>query len=423
MIARSWPGLGAPPEALPYEIASSTRAFRKLTMALFDKVRNFDAAKRAQAAGLYPYFVPSQAVGDTEVVVDGESKVMIGSNNYLGLTHHPKVIEAAEKALRKYGSGCTGSRYLNGTLDLHERLEEKLAVFLKTEAALVFSTGFQTNLGAISALADSGVVVFIDQLCHASIVDGCRLSQGRTVMFQHNDAADLERSIESVGAANALVIVDGVYSMEGDIADMPALLDLAERYGCGLMVDDAHATGVLGAHGRGTAEHFGVEERVDLVMGTFSKSFASIGGFVAGDEAVVHYIKHHARSLIFSASAPPAAIAAVLASLEVIQEEPERREHLWRITARMKSELQGLGFDTGNSRTPVIPIIIGEVMPALSFWRQLFDAGVITNVAISPAVPAGRELLRTSYVATHTDAQLDFVLEKIETVGRKLGVI
>lgn len=392
-------------------------------MGVFDKVRNFDSARRAQAAGLYPYFLPAQAVGDTEVVIDGQSKVMIGSNNYLGLTHHPKVIEAAEKALHKYGSGCTGSRYLNGTLDLHERLEEELAAFLETQSALVFSTGFQTNLGAISALVESGVVVFIDELCHASIVDGCRLSQGRTVLFRHNDCADLERSIRSMGSDNALVIVDGVYSMEGDVADLPGILALTERYGCGLMVDDAHATGVLGAQGRGTAEHLGVEGRVNLLMGTFSKSFASIGGFIAGDDPIVHYVKHHARSLIFSASAPPAAVAAVRASLEVIREEPERRENLWRITRRMKAELQRLGFDTGKSTTPVIPVIVGSVRQAVNFWRHLFDAGVFTNVAISPAVPAGRELLRTSYVATHTDTQLDFVLEKFDRVGHDLGII
>ncbi len=393
-------------------------------MGLFDKCQRFTAAKRIQAAGFYPFFIPAQSVSDTEVVVDGKRKVMIGSNNYLGLTHHPKIIEAAERSLRKYGSSCTGSRYLNGTLDLHEELETKLADFVNKNAALIFSTGFLTNLGIITSLVGNGDVVLIDRFSHASIVDGCRLSYGETVLFKHNDMADLEQSITSAGRDKGkLIIVDGIYSMAGDIANIRGILPIAERHGCHLMIDDAHSIGVLGKNGRGTAEHFGVEGRVDLVMGTFSKSFASIGGFVAGDEAVIHYIKHHARSLIFSASAPPSAIAAALASLEVIQDEPERRDNLWRITRRMKSEFERLGFNTGASETPVIPIIIGNLMKTFNCWRRLFDEGVFTNVAISPAVPVGNELLRTSYVATHTDEQLDFVLEKFEMVGKELGII
>ncbi len=393
-------------------------------MGLFDKCQRFTAAKRIQAAGFYPFFIPAQSVSDTEVVVDGKRKVMIGSNNYLGLTHHPKIIEAAERSLRKYGSSSTGSRYLNGTLDLHEELETKLADFVNKNAALIFSTGFLTNLGIISSLVGNGDVVLIDRFSHASIVDGCRLSYGETVLFKHNDMADLEQSITSAGRDKGkLIIVDGIYSMAGDIANIRGILPIAERHGCHLMIDDAHSIGVLGKNGRGTAEHFGVEGRVDLVMGTFSKSFASIGGFVAGDEAVIHYIKHHARSLIFSASAPPSAIAAALASLEVIQDEPERRDNLWRITRRMKSEFERLGFNTGASETPVIPIIIGNLMKTFNCWRRLFDEGVFTNVAISPAVPVGNELLRTSYVATHTDEQLDFVLEKFEMVGKELGII
>lgn len=393
-------------------------------MGLFDKCQRFTAAKRIQAAGFYPFFIPAQSVSDTEVVVDGKRKVMIGSNNYLGLTHHPKIIEAAERSLRKYGSSSTGSRYLNGTLDLHEELETKLADFVNKNAALIFSTGFLTNLGIITSLVGNGDVVLIDRFSHASIVDGCRLSYGETVLFKHNDMADLEQSITSAGRDKGkLIIVDGIYSMAGDIANIRGILPIAERHGCHLMIDDAHSIGVLGKNGRGTAEHFGVEGRVDLVMGTFSKSFASIGGFVAGDEAVIHYIKHHARSLIFSASAPPSAIAAALASLEVIQDEPERRDNLWRITRRMKSEFERLGFNTGASETPVIPIIIGNLMKTFNCWRRLFDEGVFTNVAISPAVPVGNELLRTSYVATHTDEQLDFVLEKFEMVGKELGII
>ena len=393
-------------------------------MGLFDKCQRFTAAKRIQAAGFYPFFIPAQSVSDTEVVVDGKRKVMIGSNNYLGLTHHPKIIEAAERSLRKYGSSSTGSRYLNGTLDLHEELETKLADFVNKNAALIFSTGFLTNLGIITSLVGNGDVVLIDRFSHASIVDGCRLSYGETVLFKHNDMADLEQSITSAGRDKGkLIIVDGIYSMAGDIANIRGILPIAERHGCHLMIDDAHSIGVLGKNGRGTAEHFGVEGRVDLVMGTFSKSFASIGGFVAGDEAVIHYIKHHARSLIFSASAPPSAIAAALASLEVIQDEPERRDNLWRITRRVKSEFERLGFNTGASETPVIPIIIGNLMKTFNCWRRLFDEGVFTNVAISPAVPVGNELLRTSYVATHTDEQLDFVLEKFEMVGKELGII
>jgi len=393
-------------------------------MDLFDKCKGFTAAREAQAAGCYPFFMPSQSLTETEAIVDGKRKVMVGSNNYLGLTHHPKVMEAAARALRKYGTGCTGSRYLNGTLDLHEELEAKLADFVQKDAVLVFSAGFLANTGIISSLVGKGEVAFVDKLDHASIVDGCRLSFGETLRFKHNDPGDLENCIKSaVREKGKLVIVDGIYSMEGDIADIPGILAVVEEYGCHLMIDDAHAIGVLGKNGRGTAEHFGVEDRVDLLMGTFSKSFAAIGGFVAGEEPVIHYIKHHARSLMFSASAPPSAVATVLASLEVIQEEPERRENLWRIARRMKRELASLGFETGLSETPVIPIIVGEVMKTFTLWRRMFEAGVFTTVAMSPAVPPGTERVRTSYVATHTDEQLDFVLETFERVGKELGII
>lgn len=393
-------------------------------MSLFEKCRQFTEARQAQAAGYYPYFIPIQDADATAVVIDGKQKVMIGSNNYLGLTHHPKVIEAAEQALKKYGSGCTGSRYLNGTLALHEELEAKLADFLHMEAALVFSTGFQTNLGIISALVGDGDAVFIDRLDHASIVDGCRLSYGETIRFRHNDIDDLERAVVEVGPEKGkLIAVDGIYSMDGDIADIPGILSIAQEYGCQLMIDDAHSIGVLGENGRGTAEHFGVEDQVDLIMITFSKSLASIGGMVAGDEDVIHYIKHYARSMIFSASAPPSSVATVIAALEVIQEEPERQENLWRNTRKMKREFNRLGFDTGKSETPVIPIIVRDVMKTAFLWRRLFDEGVFTNVAISPAVPVGSERLRTSYMATHTDEQLDFVLDRFEKIGKELRII
>jgi len=390
---------------------------------LFEKCAKFDKAAELQALGLYPYFRVIESAQEPVVTVKGRRMIMIGSNNYLGLTNHPKVKEAAIEAVRKYGSGCAGSRFLNGTLDIHVRLEERLARFMGKEAALVFTTGFQVNLGVISALVGRDEFVVIDKLDHASIIDGCRLSYGETRKFRHNDMADLERALRDCGDKGKLVVVDGVFSMEGDIANLPEIVRLAKKYGARLMVDDAHGIGVLGRTGRGTAERFGLEDDVDIIMGTYSKSLASIGGFAAGDGDVIHYIKHSARSLIFSASPPPASVAAVLAALDIMEAEPERIGRLREITQKMLKGFKESGFDTGQSETPIIPIIIGENETAFKAAMMLQEEGIFANVAVSPAVPDGKALIRTSYMATHTDEHLDIVLEAFKKVGKKLGLI
>ena len=393
-------------------------------MSLFDKCYAFTRAREVQASGYYPYFRPIQESRDTEVVVEGQVKVMVGSNNYLGLTHHPQVIEASERALRDFGSGCTGSRFLNGTLELHERLEAELAAFLNKEAALVFSTGFQTNLGVIAALVGRNDHVFSDRLNHASIVDATRLAHGTTHRYAHNDMASLERRLQDAPEQGGrLIVTDGIFSMEGNIVNLPAITSLAEVHGAKVLVDDAHAIGVLGRRGAGTAEHFGLEDEVDLIVTTFSKSLASIGGVVAGPEPVIHYLKHHARPLIFSASMPPAAVATVLAALDVLRREPERIEALWRNTRRMFTGLRELGYDTGSSETPIIPVVIGELDRMLVFWKELFDAGVFTNPVTPPAVPENSCRLRISLMATHTDEQVDRVLEAFAQIGQKMAVI
>jgi 8-amino-7-oxononanoate synthase len=393
-------------------------------MSLFDKCYGFTMAREAEAAGIYPYFRAISESYDTDVVVNGQRKVMVGSNNYLGLTHHPKVLAASEAAMRRYGSGCTGSRFLNGTLDLHERLEAELAAFLNKESALVFSTGFQTNLGVIASLVGRNDHLFSDKLNHASIVDGARLAAGTTHRYAHSNMAALERELRAVPEdAGKLIITDGIFSMEGDIANLPALTSLAEIHGAKVLVDDAHAFGVLGPRGAGTAEYFGLEDEVDLIVTTFSKSLASIGGVVAGPEPVIHYLKHHARPLIFSASMPPSAIATVLAALDVLRTEPERLESLWRNTRRMQQGLRDLGYDIGTSETPVIPVVIGELNRMLMFWKEIFDAGVFTNPVTPPAVPASSCRLRISVMATHTDDHIDQVLEAFAQVGRQMAVI
>jgi len=393
-------------------------------MDLFQKCYDFKDVRQLQAMGLYPYFVPITDSHDTEFEINGEKKIMIGSNNYLGLTHHPEILEAMEKASKKYGSGCTGSRFLNGTIDLHVEVEEKLASFVKKEAAIVFSTGFQTNLGTISALVRKDDAVITDELVHASIIDACRMASGEIHKFNHNDKDHLESVLKEISDDKGkLVVVDGVFSMEGDISKLDELIPVLKKYNAKIMVDDAHSVGVLGKTGAGTAEHFNLDDEADLIMGTFSKSFASLGGFIAGPERVIHYLKHHARSLIFSASMPPSAVATVLAALEIFRKEPERRENLWKIAEKMKKEFTGLGFDTGPSETPVIPVIIGGDIETFSFWKKLFDEGVYTNPVIYPAVPRGTSRLRTSYIATHTDEQLNFVLERFEKVGKEFGLI
>lgn len=397
-------------------------------MHLFDKCHSFTRAREVIASGYYPYFVPIEGSNDTEAFVGGERKIMVGSNNYLGLTHHPRIVEAAQEAIMQYGSGCTGSRFLNGNTILHDRLEERLAKFMGTEAALVFSTGFQTNLGVIGTLVGRNDRVYLDKLDHASIVDGSRLAYGEVVRFKHGDFEGLRRQFTAEAESarngfNRMVVVDGVFSMEGDITDLPSLVPLCEEHDAVLVVDDAHAIGYLGPTGAGTAEYFGMTDRVALTVGTFSKSFASIGGFVAGPEPVIHYLRHHARSLIFSASMPPSAVATVLAALDIIETEPERRERLWQITDRMQAGFKSLGFEIGPTQTPIIPIMVGPMEKTFVFWKELFDAGVFTNPVMPPAVPENSCRLRTSYIATHTDDQLDYVLAAFEKIGKALAVI
>lgn len=391
---------------------------------IFEKCRQFVRAKEVQAAGLYPYFKPISDSEDTTVVIEGQKRIMLGSNNYLGLTHHPLVLEAASRALSRYGSGCTGSRFLNGTLDLHLQLEHALAEFLGKEECLVFSTGYQANLGLISGLISRGEMVYLDKLDHASIVDGAKMSYGDTLRFTHGDLEGLDRMIERTrNAKGAMIIVDGVYSMEGDIANVPELVRIAKKHGLALALDDAHSIGVLGPNGEGTAAHFGMTDDVDLIAGTFSKSLASIGGFVAGSENVIHYLKHHSRPLIFTASLPPANTAGVLAALEVMKREPERRTQLWANTHRLHEGMRSLGYDIGETETPIVPVLIGPMETTFVFWRKLFDAGVFTNPVMPPAVPPSQCRLRTSLMATHTFDQIDFCLDQFSKIGKELGVI
>ena len=392
-------------------------------MDIFDKCYCFTYAKEFIASGFYPYFIPMQGNEGSEAVFQGRRLIMCGSNNYLGLTTHPKVRQAAIDAVNQYGTSCTGSRFLNGTLELHEQLERELAEWVGKEAALVFSTGMQVNLGTISSLVSRNDVVILDRDDHASIVDGARLGWGKVKRFQHNNPAVLERVLASIpDDAGRLVVVDGLFSMEGDIAPLPEIVKVCKKYGARLMVDDAHALGVLGG-GKGTAAHFSLTPEVDLIMGTFSKSLASVGGYVAGDEDVIHYIKHHARSLIFSASIPPANAATALAALHVMREEPERVTRVNEIGDYMRKSYKELGFNTGNSVSPIIPIFIGDDYRAAVTWKALFEAGVYVNMVISPAVPEGKQLLRTSYMSIHTDEQLNKVLDVFSTIGKQAGII
>jgi 8-amino-7-oxononanoate synthase len=393
-------------------------------VAVFDKCRNFTTAREIQAAGMYPYFKPISESEDTVVTIEGKRRIMLGSNNYLGLTHHPKVLEAAGAALKRYGSGCTGSRFLNGSLDLHEQLEAELAAFLGTEACIVFSTGYGANLGMISGLMGRNETVYLDKLDHACIVDGAKLAFSETQRFNHGDLQGLTRLLEkNTSGKGTLIVVDGIYSMEGDIANLPELVRIAKRFGAALAVDDAHSLGVLGPNGEGTGAHFGVASGVDLIAGTFSKSLASVGGFVAGDDQVIHFLKHHSRPFIFTASLPPANTAGVLAALRVMQQEPERRDRLWENARRLSEGFLSLGFDIGPTETPIIPVLIGPLDRTFVFWRQLYDAGVFTNPVVPPAVPPSQCRLRTSVMATHTADQIDQSLDAFARIGRELGVI
>jgi len=378
-----------------------------------------------QQMGMFPYFIPIEHAEGPEVYIGGRKLLMIGSNNYLGLTNHPKVKEAAIEAVRKYGTSCTGSRFLNGTLQMHIELEERLARFVGQEAALVFSTGFQVNLGSIPALVEKGDIIITDKEDHASIVDGVRQAKvqkkAETRYFRHMDPADLEAILKGCSVETGkLVVVDGVFSMGGDISPLPEIVPLCKRYGARLMVDDAHALGVLGG-GRGTAHHFGCAADIDLVMGTFSKSFASVGGFISSRKEVIQWIQIFARPFIFSASLPPANTATVIACLDVIEQEPERVARVNQIGDRVRGELRAMGYEIGATQTPIIPIIIGDMMKTIKAWHILFQEGIYTNVALPPAVPPELSLLRTSYMATHTDAQVDRVLETFAKVKSLLA--
>ncbi len=397
-------------------------------MDIFQKTFDFTDARKARESGYYPYFQVIKSESDSQVMIGGREHVMLGSNNYLGLTTHAHVRERAAEALAKYGTSCTGSRLLNGNLDIHEELEARLAKFVGKEACLVFSTGFGANIGTISAIVSRHDTVVIDKDDHASIYDGCKLSYGKVERFEHNNVASLREALERAakndnGDGGTFVAVDGIFSMEGDIAPLPEMVPVLKEFGARLMVDDAHASGVLGPFGNGTAAHFGLTDEVDLIMGTFSKSFASLGGFIAGDAVVIDYIKHNSRPFIFSAAMAPPSVGACLGALDVMESEPQHRERLWEIVNRMQAGYQELGFDTGTSETPVIPIILGDEMLVFEFWRRLLEAGVFVNPVRPPAVPAGRSLLRTSYMATHTDEQMDFVLEVFGRIGRDLGVL
>ena len=392
-------------------------------MDIFDKAYNWTEADLARDMGLYPYFLPLQDTEGTEVVVGDRKILMIGSNNYLGLTTDPRVREAAIEAVKRYGTSCTGSRFLNGTLALHQEAEARLAEYVGMEAALVFSTGYQVNLGTISALIERGDVVVLDKDDHASIVDGALLALGEVRRFAHNDIDHLDRVLGKIDDdTGVLVVVDGVYSMGGDLAPLPEIIPIVKKHGARLMVDDAHSIGVMGG-GRGTPAHFGVTEDVDLIMGTFSKSFASLGGFIAGEAEVMDFVQHRARSFIFSASMPAANVAAVLAALEIMKNEPERIDRLWEVTARMRTGLKEMGFEMGPSTTPIIPIIVGEMNKTLMAWKMCFEAGLYTNAVIPPGVPPDQCLLRTSYMATHTDEQIDRALNILGEVGRELELI
>lgn len=392
-------------------------------MSLLEKVRNFTAAKDLQRAGLYSYFRVIESAQENLVRIDGRDVIMLGSNNYLGLTNHPKVKEAAKRAIDKYGTGCAGSRFLNGTLDIHVGLEEKLASLVGKEAAVVFSTGMMVNLGAIFALVGRNDSVIVDRVDHASILDGCRLSFGTTRKYLHNDMVALDKTLAACEDNGKLIVVDGVFSMHGDIADLPGIVKVAAKHGAVVMVDDAHGIGVLGNQGRGTADHFGLTDQVHLIMGTFSKSLASVGGFIASDADTIHFIKHIARALIFSASMPPGSVASVSAAVDVMLEEDWRREALWRNTRIMLERLRDAGFDTGPSQTPIIPAVVGEDMIAFKMCRRLFEEGVFVNSVISPAVEKGNALIRLSLMATHTEDQVHRAMDKMVKVGKELGVI
>ncbi|OGR67671.1 MAG: 8-amino-7-oxononanoate synthase [Elusimicrobia bacterium GWC2_61_19] len=389
---------------------------------IFDKCRNFTLARQLMDSGIYPYFKALESEQAPEITIKGKKFIMFGSNNYLGLANDPRMKAAAIDAVKKFGTGVAGSRFLNGNTVLHMELERKLAAFKGREAALIYATGYQMNLGVISALVGKGDFAIVDKLDHASILDGCRLSHGEVRRFKHNNMADLERVLKEIGPGHGkLVIVDGVFSMEGDIAPIPEISKVCRKYGARLMVDDAHASGVLGRHGRGTCEHFGLTHKdVDLVVGTCSKSFASVGGFAVGDEDIIHYIQHLSRSMIFSAALPPASVAAISKALDIIEEEPERIKKLWDNARYLMKRFKAMGLNTGETQTPIIPVVIGDNEKTFMLWRMLYDNGLFTNPVVSPAVPPKRSLIRVVATATHTREQLDRALDIFETCVKKV---
>lgn len=396
-------------------------------MDLFKKCFDFTRADEIKSAGLYPYFRAIEENEGPVVQIEGRKIVMAGSNNYLGLTAHPKVKEAAIKAVEKYGSGCSGSRYLTGTLDLHIELEQRLAKFFGTESVLLFSTGYQSAQGIIPTLVQRGEYVVSDKDNHACIVAGNLMAKGATadfVRYKHNNMDDLERVIKKLPAdAAKLIVSDGVFSTGGEIVDLPRLNQIAKEYGARILIDDAHSVGVIGKGGRGTASEFNLESEIDMTMGTFSKTFASLGGFVAGAERVINYIKHHSPALIFSASPTPASVAAALAALDILEAEPERVTQLLRNANRARTLLKEAGFHVIEGRTAIVPVIVGDDERAFQMWRMLYDAGVFVNVFISPGVPQGRQMMRTSYMSTHEDEHIDFIVDKFKEIGKKLGII
>jgi 8-amino-7-oxononanoate synthase len=388
------------------------------------KLAHYTEPQRIEKMGLYPFFRMIESDQDTVVTINGKKVLMFGSNSYLGLTNHPKIKEAAIEATRKYGTGCAGSRFLNGTLDIHVELEKKLASFVGKQAALVYSTGFQVNLGVIPTVTSRNDYILIDELDHASIIEATRLSFAKVLKFRHNDMQSLERQLKRCEPSKVkLIVVDGIFSMDGDIANLPEIVLLAEKYEATVMIDDAHAIGVIGKNGSGTASHFGLTKKVDLIMGTFSKSLAALGGFIASDFETISYIKHNSRTLIFSASATPAAAASVLAALEIIKNEPERIQHLWEVTNYAIENFRNLGFDIGNTVTPIIPLYIRDNIKTLTITKMLLDEGVFVNPVVAPAVSKDNTLIRFSLMATHTKEQVDVALEKFEKLGKKLHIL
>jgi 8-amino-7-oxononanoate synthase len=411
-----------PVKSSDLEHAQEAEASLRLPNVL-DKCSSFTRPDELKAMGIYPYNRVIESGQDTEVLVDGRPMLMLGSNSYLELTTHPRIKERAVEALRKYGTGCAGSRFLNGTLPIHLELEQRLAALVGKEAALVFPTGFQTNTGVVSAIINSGEHIFVDRLIHACVLDGCALSQGNLHRYEHNDMVDLEEKLSRIPAhLGKLIVTDGVFSMEGDLCDLAGIVKLAETYGAQVMVDDAHGIGVFGPGGAGTSAHFGLTEKVDLIMGTFSKSLAAIGGFIAGSERVINYLMHTARPFVFSASASPASVAAVLAALDVMEEEPERFERLWHNARFLKQGFDSLGYDTGKSESPIIPVMVGGFEQCLHVWKFLQDEGIFVNPVVPPAVRPGKCLIRTSVTAGHTEAQLSRALDVFDKARKRFNL-